>query len=171
MCVLYLFRKHIPIYSMPVVTKHNNEFRINVGFFLTQVIGSSREFNFNIHEIEFPPDLMLHDFKGRARIYRTPQGLLVNAEVKACVDLDCVRCLEKYQQPLHAEFDELYAFSIRTATDSGLILPDDGYIDLRPLVREYVLIEIPINPQCKEDCRGLCPVCGTNQNLKLCTHS
>ncbi len=89
----------------------------------------------------------------------------MNAEVNACVDLECVRCLEKYQQPLHAEFDELYAFSIRTATDSGLILPDDGYIDLQPLVREYLLIEIPISPLCKVDCRGLCPICGANKNL------
>ncbi len=156
---------------MPVVTNHNNEFRINVGFFLTQVIGSSRDFNFNFKEIEFPPDLVLHEFIGRVKINRTPQGLLVTAEVNACVDLDCVHCLEKYQQSLHAEFDELYAFSIRTATDSGLILPDDGYIDLRPLMREYLLIEIPISPQCKVDCRGLCPVCGTNQNLKICTHN
>ena len=60
---------------------------------------------------------------------------------------------------------------MRTATDSDLILPDDGYIDLRPLVHEYLLIEIPISPQCQVDCRGLCPICGTNQNLKLCTHN
>jgi uncharacterized protein len=156
---------------MPVVTNHNNEFRINVGFFLTQTIGASREFNFDFLEIEISPELELHDFKGRARINRTPQGLLVNAEVNAIVNLECVRCLENYHQQLHAEFDELYAFSKRTATDSGLILPDDGYIDLRPLVREYLLIEIPISPQCQEECRGLCPVCGANQNLKLCTHN
>ena len=85
---------------MPVVTNHNNEFRINVGFLLTQTIGSSREFNFNFQEIEFPPDMVLYDFKGRAKINRTPQGLLVNAEVNASVELDCVHCLEKYKQVL-----------------------------------------------------------------------
>ena len=156
---------------MPVVTKHSNELRINVGFILTQAIGYSREFYFNFQEIKIPPDLELNDFMGRVRINRTPQGLLVNAEVNTYVNLECVRCLENYHQHLHAEFDELYAFSKRTATESGLILPDDGYLDLRPLVREYLLIEIPISPQCQEACRGLCPVCGTNQNLKLCTHN
>jgi len=153
------------------VTNHNNEFRINIGFLLNQAIGTSREFTFDFQEIEIPPDLGLSDFKGRVRINRTPQGLLVNAETNACINLECVRCLENFQQPLHAGFDELYAFSKRTATDSGLILPDDGYIDLRPLFREYLLIEIPIRPLCIEDCRGLCTVCGINLNLENCPHN
>jgi uncharacterized protein len=152
------------------VANHNNEFRINVGFLLNQVIGTSREFNFDFEEIEIPPDLVLHDFKGRVRVNRTPQGLLVNAAAETDIVLDCVRCLEKYQHSLHTNFDELYAFSNKSATDSGLILPDDGYIDLRPMFREYLLIEIPISPLCKDDCLGLCAICGANQNTKQCMH-
>jgi len=120
--------------------------------------------------MELPPDLGMKDFKGLARINRTPQGLLVNGEFTAVLELECVRCLEKYHQYLRAAFDELYAFSDRTATDSGLILPNDGYIDLQPLVREYLLIDIPISPLCKQDCLGLCTVCGANKNRSLCSH-
>jgi uncharacterized protein len=39
-------------------------------------------------------------------------------------------------------------------------LPEDGHINLAPLVREYILLEIPINPLCRPDCLGLCPECG-----------
>ena len=148
----------------------NNPLRINIGLLLNQTIGYSRDFQFNFPTLEFSPYLVLNDLIGIARINRTPQGLLVNSEFGASVELECVRCLEKYQQPLITKFDELYAFNEKTVTDSGLILPEDGYIDLHPLIREYLLIEIPISPLCKQDCRGLCTVCGINKNRSSCSH-
>ncbi|MBN2678417.1 MAG: DUF177 domain-containing protein [Anaerolineaceae bacterium] len=114
--------------------------------------------------------MSVQDLTGLARVNRTPQGLLINSDFKASVRLECVRCLDSFQQPLRAIFDELYAFNERTATESALILPDDGYIDLQPLVREYLLIEIPINPLCNEDCMGLCMICGANRNKVTCNH-
>jgi uncharacterized protein len=58
----------------------------------------------------------------------------------------------------------MYAFDKRSVSESGLILPEDMHIDLAPLVREYMLLNIPINALCKEDCKGLCPICGENLN-------
>ena len=54
--------------------------------------------------------------------------------------------------------------------ESGLILPEDGHIDLEPLIREYLTLEIPIQPLCKPDCKGLCVECGENLNERLCEH-
>jgi uncharacterized protein len=51
-----------------------------------------------------------------------------------------------------------------------LILPEDAHIDLQPLIREYALLEIPIKPICKPDCKGLCPVCGEDLNQVDCGH-
>jgi uncharacterized protein len=78
--------------------------------------------------------------------------------------------LSPFPQPLEIDFTELYAFSQRFATESELILPEDGHIDLEPLVREYMLLEIPISPLCKPDCKGLCPICGGNLNEEICNH-
>jgi uncharacterized protein len=64
----------------------------------------------------------------------------------------------------------LYAFTPRSATDSDLIVPEDGHIDLAPLVREYMLLDIPMKPLCRPDCKGLCPVCGQNLNDSTCQH-
>ena len=69
-----------------------------------------------------------------------------------------------FDQPLLAKFDELYAFDKRSTDESELILPEDATIDLEPLVREYLLIEMPISPTCREDCKGLCTFCGENLN-------
>jgi uncharacterized protein len=84
--------------------------------------------------------------------------------------MECVRCLVEFQQSLHAQFSELYAFNSRSASESGLIVPDDGNIDLAPLVREYMLLEVPIRPLCRPDCKGLCIICGSDLNTEPCEH-
>lgn len=144
--------------------------RLNVGFIVGQPIGSSRDFHFDYPTIHLQPDLDLTKFSGVARIGRTPQGLLVQASFHAALSSECVRCLTEFEQILEINFDELFAFSNRTVSESGLILPENGNIDLEPLVREYMLIEIPISPLCKPDCKGLCSICGENLNEVTCEH-
>lgn len=106
----------------------------------------------------------LTDLKGTVRVTRTPQGLLLQAKMQAQVEAECVRCLNTYYQGLNIDFTELYAFSKKSVTDSELLLPEDGHIDLEPLVREYFLLEVPIGPLCSADCHGLCAICGENLN-------
>jgi uncharacterized protein len=137
-----------------------NAFRLNVGFLINQSVGSSRDFVFDYPELDLAPDLELIDIKGSARITRTAQGLLVQVRMQATTSTECSRCLTGMKQPLEVDFTELFAFSPRTASESGLILPEDGHIDLSPLLQEYMFLEIPINPLCRPDCSGLCPVCG-----------
>jgi len=138
--------------------------RLNIGFIVGLPVGSSREFLFDFPSLHLHPDLDLSGLSGTARVTRTPQGLYLQFKMQALVQTECVRCLKELQQPLKIDFAELFAFTSRTVSESGLILPEDGYIDLAPLVREYMLLEIPINPLCTPDCKGLCAVCGENLN-------
>ena len=144
--------------------------RLNVGFIIHQSAGYSRVFPFDIHHLSFAPDLELYNLSGTSRVTRTPQGLLVQVEMQALVSLECVRCLTLYTQSLITNFTELYAFSPKHVTDSNLLVPDDGHLYLVPLVREYMLLEIPLSPLCKADCKGLCPVCGENLNENFHHH-
>ena len=138
--------------------------RFNVGFLLNQPVGTSRDIHFEYPEVTLKPDLNLTGFSGTARVGRTPQGILVQGKFEGKAPAECVRCLTTFDQPLHATFDELYAFDKRSVTESGLLLPEDANINLEPIVREYLLIEMPISPICKSDCKGLCPICGLNLN-------
>lgn len=144
--------------------------KINVGFLLNQPIGTNRDIHFEYPQVTLKPDFHLTNFSGVARVGRTPQGILVQGEFQGRSSVECVRCLSGFEQPLHATFDELYAFDKRSVTDSGLILPEDANVDLEPLVRDYLLIELPISPLCKSDCKGLCPVCGQNLNEVTTQH-
>lgn len=145
-------------------------FRLNVGFIVHEEVGYNHEFPFAFDEIRFDDDLTLRAFEGRAVIGRTPQGLIVQARFEAVAILECVRCLEPFDYRLHLEMTEMYAFHKKSVSESGLLLPEDAHIDLQPLVREYALLEFPINPICKPDCKGLCPICGEDLNRRDCGH-
>jgi len=152
------------------VSDPHSPLRLNVGFIVAQSAGYSRDFAVEIPQLRLPPDLMLSNLAGDVRVSRTPQGLLLQVKVQGSVDLECVRCLEPFSTILHANFTELYAFSRRNVTESGLLVPDDGQIDLGPLLREYLLLEMPISPLCRPECKGLCPICGENLNTTTCNH-
>jgi uncharacterized protein len=152
------------------VSDPHSPLRLNVGFIVAQTAGFSRDFPFNLPQINIPPDLKLSGLAGIVRATRTPQGILLQVEFQFQIDLECVRCLTDFQQTLKTDYTELYAFSQRYVTDSGLIMPDTGIIDLEPVLREYILLEIPISPLCRPDCKGLCPICGNNLNESTCHH-
>lgn len=144
--------------------------RLNIGFIVAQSAGFSRDFSIELPQVHLPPDLDLTDLAGTTRITRTPQGLLLQVDMRGSLTIECVRCLDPFLFTLHSNFTELYAFSPRFMTDSGLLVPDDGQIDLTPVLRDYMYVELPLNPLCQPDCKGLCPVCGENQNVNPCNH-
>jgi uncharacterized protein len=152
------------------VSDPHSPLRLNVGFVVAQSAGFSRDFPFALPQINIPPDLRINGVSGSIRATRTPQGILLQVILQAQTLLECVRCLTVFQQSLNVAFTELYAFSQRYITDSGLLMPETGIIDLAPVLREYVLLEIPISPLCRVDCKGLCLICGNNLNESTCNH-
>lgn len=93
-------------------------------------------------------------------------GLSVAGIVRAPWAGTCRRCLEPagglLELPVREHFTE--------GGDGEETYPlHDGEADLEPMVRDAVLLELPLAPLCRPDCRGLCPVCGANRNLEACT--
>jgi uncharacterized protein len=152
------------------MTNPRKPFRINVGFIIHEEVGYSHEIPFDIDKVKIE-DLELKNLTGSVTIDRTPQGLFVQGKFAADTVLECVRCLKEFTYPLQWQFSELYAFRQKDVSESGLMLPDDAHIDLAPLLREYALLEIPINPLHDPNCKGLCIECGQDLNLKDCGHS
>jgi uncharacterized protein len=152
------------------MTNPRKPLRLNVGFIVSSDVGYSHDFPFEYDKLQIEEDLTLRQFIGAVQIGRTPQGLLVTGQFEGALNLECVRCLCEFEHTLRWEMTEIYAFSQKSITDSGLVLPEDAHIDLAPLIRDYALTEIPIGPVCKHDCKGLCPTCGQDLNKKDCGH-
>jgi uncharacterized protein len=147
-----------------------NPLRINVGFILHEEAGYSHEIDFDLPQIRLGADLEVRELVGQLAIGRTSHGLLFTGDFSAQTEVGCVRCLSPFTYGLKWSLTELYAINEKSISDSGLKVPEDAQIDLQPLMREYALLEIPINPICRPDCRGLCPVCGEDRNKRDCGH-
>ncbi|MGZ9166810.1 MAG: YceD family protein [Anaerolineales bacterium] len=144
-------------------------FRINVGFIIHEETGYNHEIPFELDQIKLD-DLELQNLTGSVMIGRTPQGLIVQGKFSADTKLECVRCLREFNFSLNWDITDLYAFNKKSVSESELLVPDDAHIDLAPLIREYALLEIPISPLHSPDCKGLCPECGEDLNIRDCGH-
>ena len=96
-------------------------------------------------------------------------GVEVVGTVVAPWEGTCRRCAEPVHGELHIRVHERYADRpIAAAADEEIYPIEDDTIDLAPLVRDSVVLELPGAPLCREDCAGLCPQCGANLNEGPC---
>jgi uncharacterized protein len=118
------------------------------------------------------PGLVRGDFQ----VERSGDRITVRGKVAATARLECVRCLESFELPLEVAF-ELYADRSGTGSrrdevelerDDYMQFHDGRTLDLSEGVRETLLVELPMAPHCRDDCKGLCPHCGANLNNGPC---
>ena len=98
--------------------------------------------------------------------------------VRTTLELPCSRCLEPFIMPIEQAFDLRYQPHARNTGEGEREIEEDDLttafyendeIDLGQLMREQFYLALPMKPLCREDCQGLCPVCGTNLNTGTCT--
>lgn len=145
-------------------------FRLKLGFFLPQSVGYFHDFPFEYEQVVFTDQFSLRNFEGIVTVNRTPQGLLLQGDFEGDIDLECVRCLKTYAHRLSWDMTELYVFNRENVDEDNHLLPSHAEVDIEEFVREDAQLDIPINPICKDDCLGLCQVCGTDLNFKDCGH-
>ena len=95
-------------------------------------------------------------------------GIWVKGTVAGTYHAECRRCLAAVDLPFSFAAAELYR-PAGEVWEEGYVIKDTT-IDLEPLVRDTVLLNVPHDPLCREDCAGLCPRCGKNLNEEPHTH-
>jgi uncharacterized protein len=114
------------------------------------------------------------------RLESVTQGILMSAQVSAIADGTCMRCLEPLELQIDRRIQELYRYApdkkVHTKAqrkaaeiddmdeDEDLMLEGDE-IDLEAPIRDAIVLDLPINPVCQDDCPGLCPGCGVKWTL------
>ncbi len=144
--------------------------RLNVGFLLNKNVGYSRNFEFEETQTVVDGDLEVKDLTGTLHATRTGQGVYLRGKLTAEAPAECVRCLDEFPQTLTAEIDELFVYPPQEDVEAELTISEDAILDLNPILRELIILDIPIQPVCREGCKGLCPVCGENRNEQHCEH-
>ncbi len=94
-----------------------------------------------------------------------PGGVVATGRVTAPWVGPCRRCLAEASGTIAAEVREVF----EEEHDPEQTYPIHGdRLDLEPLARDTVLLELPLAPLCREDCAGICPMCGTDRNMAPC---
>jgi uncharacterized protein len=98
-----------------------------------------------------------------------PGGVMASGTVAAPWTGECRRCGGPVGGEVRAEVRERYVAQSETEVDDEAYPLADDELDLEPLARDAVLLELPLAPLCTPDCLGLCPQCGINRNEEACT--
>lgn len=96
------------------------------------------------------------------------EGVLASGTLECVVTETCARCLRPFESEVRVEVRELFAPGVGPDADD-YPLPAEGVIDVEPLVRDAVGLELPFSPLCRPDCLGLCERCGGDRNLGECS--
>jgi uncharacterized protein len=101
----------------------------------------------------------------------------VRGRLKVTMEADCDRCLENARFPVDTEFDLFYRpaetgpLSDEVAiseAESEIAFYDGGGVELKDILRDHILLSLPMQRVCRETCRGICPACGENRNVREC---
>jgi uncharacterized protein len=128
---------------------------------LKRVVPAPRDLGLELIDVPEGADLTLD-----LRMESVSEGVLVSGTVAGPLEGECARCLRPITDQLAVTIQELYAYpdsATEETTDEGEVgrLQDD-LLDLEPALRDAVVLALPVNPLCQEDCPGLCSECGAH---------
>jgi uncharacterized protein len=105
----------------------------------------------------------------------------VEGKLRTAVGLTCSRCLDAFDYDLASHFHVTYTRGLPGGEDAGsedqelkaeemgLVVFEGEEIDFRDAIQEQIILSIPMQPRCRDDCQGLCPRCGANLNQAPCS--
>ena len=116
--------------------------------------------------------------RGKVQLMSDMLGeIRVSGHLAVLMEADCDRCLDPAQYPVNSDFSlEFRPSASDSYGDEKAIDPSEsemGFyegdgLELNDVLREFVLLALPMQRLCKEDCKGMCPQCGQNRNQKEC---
>ena len=151
--------------------------QFNVAKLLKEGIGATRRF---VLDDNFEPleETATNHARGTIRMTRTDRGVWVSGVLEAPAWCTCSRCLAPFSISLRLPIDEEYMPTTDVVNgapiplseeDAGALTIDNHHIlDLTETVRQHAIINLPMKPLCREECRGICSACGVNLNDGQC---
>lgn len=146
----------------------------NVAALLRAAPGTSRTFPVEVSDLPIAEGLQLAaPIAGEVKLSRTGRSILATADLETAIESTCSRCLQPVVEPLklHIEEEALPSIDIdsgqpvdKDTEPDALRLDANHELDMAQPVRDAISLAEPITVLCRPDCRGLCPVCGTDMN-------
>lgn len=153
--------------------------RFHVSDLLKAATGTTRSY-----ELSEPFDLvdeaatLLDPVEGQVRLIRDHAGILVQGVLATRAEVACVRCLESVAVPLSLELAEEFLPTVYIPggpvlqpageREAATEIDEHHVLDLQEVIRQGLVLALPVHALCRDACRGLCPHCGINRNDEAC---
>ena len=112
------------------------------------------------------------NFKADVILKKSHSQIIFKAQLEVPAKFECDRCTADYQTSLQTSYQVVYFFSTESLSDESdniiYLYPNADVIDISKELRDYALLSVPMKKLCSDDCKGLCPVCGQDLNIKEC---
>lgn len=140
-----------------------------VGKLLDRPVGTHLNIRFDLGFQDLSDDVSVESIKGNLTFLRIDQGIMGYGTLNVDIEAECARCVEPVRKVIEIELEERFApAAYLVPEEGGSPIDANGYINLRPILRDLVIVSTPLQVLCKPDCQGLCPRCGTNLNQEQC---
>ena len=147
----------------------NKMMRFNLASLLKEPVGSKTSFDIDEAQQRLAEDLCVDFVRGTVEFTRINRGIFGEGQLRSQIQLECARCLETFAQPLDLHLEVQFGSPpIRPQGEMLFPIGGKGILNLTAALREHVLLDLPMRPLCKPDCRGLCVECGKNLNEETC---
>ena len=153
---------------------------------LTNIPSEGKYIKFNLSpawwESEFGNDHIIGrsvPLSGLIKVYLTGNKVTVEGTLSTRLELRCDRCLEPYTEDISTNFRFFLSLIPYKGNLDIELLEDDlninfidgNYLDSDQIIKEQIILNVPMKAICSIDCKGLCPVCGCNLNIETCSCS
>jgi len=148
---------------------------------LADIEGTTRPFDFelapDVLDLEDSDLKLKGDVHATGEIERTSAEVVVKGSITGDAEVECSRCLKPLERNLKIDFQANFVTPEHFSVDKENEVPvsdldtdvlEGDRIDIKDIVREQILLNVPEQVFCEPDCKGLCPKCGANRNLIDC---
>jgi uncharacterized protein len=159
-----------------------DEVQLNIASLLLEDTGARRDVAIELSRFPLDEDLVATDTTAEIRLTRLRSGILAQGTVTGEVELECARCLRMYEQPFRSSFSEEFRQTVdvrngtgitpaRTTREDGTEDDEIGFeindaheLDMTELLRQWILLGLPMRPDCGDLCPGPPEIVGNTQD-------
>lgn len=149
---------------------------LKISSLLLEDVGSYRKVEIDLPSFPLDEQLMARNVSANIRLTRLNTSVLAQGSAEGVVEMECVRCLNLYEQPFQVQFTEQFRQTTGILDGRGVTpqreeddweeedtelafeINDSHELDLTELLRQWILLSLPMTPNCGPDCPGPQPI-------------
>lgn len=129
---------------------------------------SGNKEDLGLQDLQFP----VQDLRIYLHLMEADHGFYAVGDISGIAVLNCHRCLTEFEYPLDIPVSTMVILDqteeFKDEDELIQVKPGDRYVNLTKLIKDAILLDLPVKIVCTEDCQGLCAQCGTNLNKDQC---